>query len=158
MIKLFLLGIILLFGMQACADSPQYTREQCIVRVNIDWREISPDEKESSIRLITKLINEAPLMGYGVDPGGSTIQGENREFIFYQYRSDCEARHSNMERTLTYVRANANLDALPLLSVDPRKFKPGVNTIRSSGKWWSDQDKPAGKRVVIDGKEYMKVE
>lgn len=157
MMRFISLIVLFTWSLSACAEGPKYSREQCIVRMNIEWGNISPNDKEKMIRLITDSIRKASDMGFARDPGGSTIQGENREFIYYQYRDDCENRISNMERLLSRVR-EATSESLPMMSVDPRSFEPSVDTIRSSGPWWKDREKPVGKRVTIDGKEYIKVE
>lgn len=157
MMKFISLILLFIWSLSACAESSKYSRAQCIVRMNIEWGDISPNDKEEMIRLIADSIRKASDMGFGSDPGGSTIQGESREFIYYQYRDDCENRISNMEQLLSHVREAAS-ESLPTMSVDPRSFEPGVDTIRSSGSWWKDREEPIGKRVVIDGKEYIKVE
>lgn len=156
--KLILLLFTSLWMLFACVNEPKYTRDQCIVRVNIEWKEISADEKERMIRLIANTIKKASDMGIAKDPGGSAIKGENRQFIYYQYRDDCENRISNMEQMLSHVREMISEPSLPSMFVDPGSFEPGVDTIRSSGSWWKDGEKPVAKRVIIDGKEYLKVE
>ena len=158
MIKFISLILLFTWTLSACAESPKYSREQCIVRVNIEWADTSPNDKETMIRLITDSIRKAPDMGFNKVPASSAIQGENREFIYYQHEDDCENRISNMEKLLSYVREdNSNL-ILPVIMVDLGGFKPGVETIRVSGPNWKDREEPVGKRVVIDGKEYIKVE
>lgn len=145
--------------LSACAESPKpkYTREECIVRVNIEWGDTTANQKESMIRLITGSIRKAPNMGFNKIPASSAIQGSNREFIYYQHEDDCENRISNMERLLSHIRENARAESLPMMRVDPRRFKPGVETIRVSGPNWVDREKPIGNPVIIDGKKYIEV-
>ena len=155
MIKDGLVIFFLLFGLIACADKAKYTREECIARINIDWGDIPSNSKETTIRAITDAIRKAPDMGFNKIPASSAIQGSAREFIYYQYKSDCENRVENTEKLLSYVRVN--ITGLPSLEVDAGSFKPGVDTIRSSGPWWKDRETPIGEHVIIDGKEFIEV-
>lgn len=156
MIKNRLLILLLLLGPTACAEEAKYIREECIVRINIDWSNTPSTNKEDLIGAITDAIRKAPNMGFNKVPASSAIQGSNREFIYYQYKDDCENRLENTEKLLIYI--SKNVTGLPPLEVDSGQFKPGVDTIRSSGPWWKDRDEPVGKRVIIDGKEYIDVE
>lgn len=158
MMKLVLCLLLYALTLSACADSAKYSREQCIVRVNIEWAKISSNDKESMVRLITDSIRQAPDMGFNKIPASSTIQGKNREFIYYQHEDDCQNRILNMERLLSYVQESVNNVALPNMSVDPGSFKPGVDTIRLSGPNWKDREKPVGKRITVNGKDYIKVD
>jgi hypothetical protein len=138
MIKNNLILLFLLFslGLAACAKEAKYTREECIVRVNIDWSNTPSDNKENLIRTITDAIRKAPDMGFNKVPANSAIQGDNREFIYYQYKDDCENRLENTKKLLVYIRKNTS--GLPPLDVDLGHFKPSVDTIRASGPWWKD--------------------
>ncbi|MCU5783434.1 hypothetical protein MA04_02734 [Alcanivorax balearicus MACL04] len=156
MIKSGLIIFFLLFGTIACAEGAKYTREECIVRINIDWGDASLNSKEATIRTITDAIRKAPDMGFNKTPASSAIQGNAREFIYYQYKDDCENRIENTKKLLRYVRDN--ITDLPPLEVDSGSFRPGVDTIRSSGPWWKDRETPVGERVIIDDKEYIEVE
>ncbi len=157
MIKVAWLIISLwLFSLIACAEDVKYTREECIVRINIDWSGMVSDDKESSIRRVTDAIRKAPDMGFNKIPASSAIQGSDRQFIYYQYKNGCDRRIENTEKLLDYVRKN--IADLPSMKVDLGHFKPGVHTIRSSGPWWKDREESVGKRVLIDDQEYIKVE
>lgn len=155
MIKHGLVAFFLLFGSIACTDEGQYARAECIVRINIDWSDTPLNIREAKIRVITNTIRTAPDMGFNKIPASSAIQGDAREFIYYQYKDDCENRIENSEKLLSYVRAN--ITDLPSLEVDSGSFEPGVDTIRSSGPWWKDRENPVGERIIIDGKEYIEV-
>lgn len=155
MIRSILVIFSLLFSLVSCAEEAKYTREECIVRINIDWADFSEDRKESMIRAITNAIRTAPDMGFNRIQASSAIQGSAREFIYYQYKYDCERKIINTKKILSYVRDS--VEGLPELDVDPRSFKPNVDTIRSSGPWWKDEEKPIGNKVNIDGQEFIEV-
>jgi len=134
--KHYLIPLCFIILLTSCYEETKYTREQCIVRINIDWSNTQLNNKEYMIEEITDTIRKAPNMGFNKIPASSAIQGNDREFIYYQYKYDCENRIENTEKLLRYVQENvANL---PPMEVDSRNFKPSVGTIRSSGPWWKN--------------------
>lgn len=106
--KHFLLNLAIALSLAACSDKPKYSREECIVRVNIDWSSTSSSEKENQIRRITDATRNAPDLGCNEVPASSAIQGESREFIYYQYKHDCENRLENTRQLLRYVQRQTN--------------------------------------------------
>lgn len=158
MIKTLAMWVLTLtLSVSACGDLPKYKRSDCIVRINIEWRnDINEEAKEHTIRSITDVIRTAPDLGFNRSPPSSAIQGNERQFIYYQFKDDCENRLENARLLLSHVRRM--LENPPPLEVDSRSFLPGLDTIRSSGPWWIDQEEPMGRKVEIDGEEKLIVE
>lgn len=134
MIKMVFIGLFLVLASCVCAEEARYAPEECIVRVNIHWSNESSIDKESMILVITDGIRKAPDMGFNRIPASSAVQGDEREYIYYQHKYDCDNRWENMEKLLSYIRDN--IDDLPQIEVDPGKFSSGTDTIRASGPWW----------------------
>jgi hypothetical protein len=140
-----------LFVLSTCADdAPKYTRAECIVRVNIDWSGTPANGKETLINWITDQIGYVPDMGFNRIQPGFSIKGKNRQFIYYQHKYDCENRHQNMTKLLDYVRGRRTELSLPQMEVDSGSFQPGPETMRSSGPWWVDHEKPGINGVRVD--------
>ena len=66
------------------AKKANYTREEGIVRINVDWGDAPSSSKEAAISVITDAIRKAPDMIFNQIPASSAIQGNSREFIYYQ--------------------------------------------------------------------------
>lgn len=126
----------MLISQVACSNEPLYSRDDCIARVNIDWSRTFPDDKERMINQIMDAIRKAPDMGFNKTPPSSAVQGDARQFIYYQYEKDCANRLENTEKLLHYVRES--LDNHPPLKADSGSYSPGTDTIRVSGPWWKD--------------------
>ena len=126
-------------SVSACADLPRYKRSDCIVRINVEWPSgMNEETKEDSIRSIADAVRKAPDLGFNRIQPSSAIQGDKRQFVYYQFKDDCEHRIENAETLLSHVRRE--LGNQPSLTVDPGSFEPGVDTIRSSGPWWLNQE------------------
>ncbi|EKE81447.1 hypothetical protein [Idiomarina xiamenensis] len=132
----FTLFLFFLIGLNSCGTDARYTRSECIVRVNIDWTGTPLGKKEELIESITKAIRNAPNMGSNKVPMDFTIQGQSREYIYYQYSTDCENRFENTEALLEFARERVK--SPPYLSVDKNNYEPGSDTIRVSGPSWID--------------------
>ncbi|MCE2391696.1 MAG: hypothetical protein J4G09_09475 [Proteobacteria bacterium] len=111
--KVILMLFFLISAIAACVEEPKYNREQCIVRVNIEWENMSDAHKENIIVIITNAIRSAPDMDFNRIPPGFSVKGTDREFIYYQHEFDCENRLANMEKLLSYVRSNTGHFSLP---------------------------------------------
>lgn len=133
LMKLFFFGVAL----TACAEKSQYYRSECIVRVNVDWT-TSNGDKNQLLQQIFDVYPNAPELRFNRAPPSSAVQGDMDQFLYFQYKYDCEKRISNTKSLLEYVRENVK--GLPEMEVDTGDFHPGSDTIRASGKWWIDGD------------------
>jgi hypothetical protein len=136
MIKINLIFLLIIFSSFSCAEKTKYTREECIVRVNINWEGVPLGDKESLIKSLMDTVKSAPDMGFNKTPASSAVQGEDREFIYYQHKYDCENRIINMENLIKY--SSKHIAGLPTVEVDRGNFLPGPYTIRVKGPSWVD--------------------
>lgn len=130
------LGLTGTVGAFFTENETKYLREDCISRIEIAWDSNPSLNKENSIELIFKVVLEPPYVGYNKVPPSIALQGENREFIYLQYKFDCVNKEIN---TLKIIRRLQELLDVNMV-VSKGKFSPNVETIRSYGDWWIDSN------------------
>ena len=153
--KSIIYSFLLFFLLYGCSQGPKYYREDCIVRINFDWTGMTPGEKYAALNSFAKIYPKAPKKSYNEIPPSSAVQGENDEYLYLQYKFDCENRIPNTEDLVAYVKTQ--IASSPNIEVDTGRFKPSIDTILSSGSNWIDSDPPIGEPIEIDGKKYIEV-
>lgn len=112
----------------------KYLREDCIARIEIAWENESSADKEKTIRFIVEKILRAPKYDFNKVSPDMASRGENREFIYLQYKFDCVNKEENTRTLIAHFQDLVDVR----LTVSKGRFFPGVDTIRSYGEWWSD--------------------
>ena len=148
---------LMVISLASCAQEtkPEYMREQCIVRINIKWENFT-GERNLMLESIMDAIKAAPDMGFNRIPPSSAVQGDRRQYIYYQFKFDCENKINNAKKLVKEVEKSIGINKL--INVDANSYKPGPDTIRVTGKWWVDGKSKFDNAVETDGESFINVE
>ncbi len=86
------------------------------------------------IRLIVEGVTSAPGESYNKVPPSIVVRGENRGFVYLQYKFDCVNKDKNTYDLVNYLSGFVDVP----MKVSEGRFSPGIETIRSYGDWWID--------------------
>lgn len=155
--NLMIFMLVMSAFVSSCSQSTStlYSRKECIIRMNIDWQKYGGD-REIMLERITRSARTARDMGFNKIPAGSSIQGDERQYIYYQFKFDCENRINNGKKLILEIEKSIGIKNL--ITVDPRSFEPSANTIRNTGKWWKDGKDMFEDTINVDGKNYIRVD
>lgn len=121
----------------SCANSPRYTRTECITKVKLYWpsemsamnREKTIDEVFSIEKKMQQTEHKLPIAGFG-------IRNADRSDFYVQYRDSCASKN---EMTNDFFRRLAHeISQFPKYEVSNEIVVPSPKTIDMRGSSWVD--------------------
>ena len=122
----------------ACTSNELPLRTDCIVKVMLHW----PDTLQGAakVRTISNLLRAIALSPTNGGPEiypNIAIQGEDRELLYLQLKTNCSNRVELITNLMDHV--NPRVVDMPGYSVLADRIAPSPTTIDTWGRWWSDQ-------------------
>ena len=132
--------LILAFMLPAYSQAePEYTRSQCIVKMILEWENrIDLLDREEIIGSISIVFGNTFLEIYQSTPPSMTYQGDDREYIYIQYKSMCDQKYPTTRNILS--RIESEFQNYVNFFVSDETIQPSPDTIDIYGEYWIDGD------------------
>lgn len=112
----------------------QYTRQECIQKVSLDWSNYTSDEIETTIKEIASSIDTEAF-----PIGGFTFPWKARGELYLQFAKSCEEK-DKLAKELIENSISPNVAGMPPYWISDEVVVPGPSTISLRGPAWKDDE------------------
>ena len=133
--RLSIFALVLLVGCSGNSETPEYSREDCIVRVDLEWLIENPQERLQARNYLGETL--ADKFDEAKAPLGGLSISDNGEQWYFQFREDCDRKFDFTRRAFDDL-SNSPIFATFTYSVSKESITPGVDTISLRGDSWRD--------------------
>jgi hypothetical protein len=136
--KYLLIPLLLLtasMGYSQGTTEPEFTRQQCIQKVDLDWNGYSKDEIEKSIEGISIALRELDKNQDGMEIPSYIIPFHKRDEWYLQYRHDCTRKKENTLKIIAHLSSTHVINQPKYRAVDVI-VTPSSKTISLKGEFW----------------------
>ena len=114
---------------------PQFTRQECIQKVDLDWSGYSKEEIEESIEGISIALRELDKHQDGMEIPSYIIPFHKRDEWYLQYRHDCMRKKENTLKIIERLSLSHAANQPKYRAVDVIVI-PSPKTISLKGEFW----------------------
>jgi hypothetical protein len=114
---------------------PQFTRQECIQKVALDWGGYNNEEIEESIKNISLTLRELVRQKKIVELPSYTFPFNKRDEWYLQYSHDCMNKSDNTLKIIELLSLS-NTENQPAYEVVDIIITPSPKTISLEGEFW----------------------
>ena len=114
----------------------KYTRQQCIVKVDLLWEYSEQNQIESIIKSIFASFEKTAELSFIDNMPSYVVPWKNRNVLYLQFRNNCEKRIEMAHKFLS--EASKRIEKHPSYIVKKDIVEPHPSTIYITGEHWKN--------------------
>jgi hypothetical protein len=133
---LFIVGLLVSEYVVSKDIAKKYTRQECIVKVNLEWKQSDRAEIELTIKNLFASLEKTGELTFFDKMPSYVVPWKDRGTLYFQFKSHCEKRLEMAENFLS--DASRRVENLPNYVVTSVKVEPHPSTIFITGEYWKN--------------------